>query len=129
MHCLPRTLCHGMLLLYFVVVLQVQFVLVSLHATQYYFMDTCDYQFPIIIHLIWMYGTFFFMLFSNFWVQAYVKGKRLPKQDSKRRLNGGATAHANGKHSENGAIGHKSDSSSSSQGENGSAQLSKMKKA
>uniref|UniRef100_A0A3P9HWG2 Elongation of very long chain fatty acids protein 1 n=1 Tax=Oryzias latipes TaxID=8090 RepID=A0A3P9HWG2_ORYLA len=59
----------------------IQFVLVSLHATQYYFMDSCGYQFPTIIHLVWMYGTFFFILFSNFWVQAYVKGKRLPKQD------------------------------------------------
>ena len=105
-------------------------MLVSLHATQYYFMDTCDYQFPLVIHLIWVYGTFFFVLFSNFWIQAYVKGKRLPKQDLKRSLNGGH-AHANGKHSENGtsnghAIGNKSDSS---QNENGSSLLSKMKKA
>uniref|UniRef100_A0A3B4TVT3 Elongation of very long chain fatty acids protein n=1 Tax=Seriola dumerili TaxID=41447 RepID=A0A3B4TVT3_SERDU len=46
-------------------------------ATQYYFMDSCDYQFPMILHLIWMYGTFFLLLFSNFWIQAYVKGKRL----------------------------------------------------
>ena len=105
-------------------------MLVSLHATQYYFMDTCDYQFPMVIHLIWVYGTFFFVLFSNFWIQAYVKGKRLPKQDLKRSLNGGH-AHTNGKHSENGtsnghAISKKSDSS---QNENGSSILSKMKKA
>ena len=113
---------------------QVQFVLVSLHATQYYFMDTCDYQFPLVIHLIWVYGTFFFVLFSNFWIQAYVKGKRLPKQDLKRSLNGGGHhAHANSKRSENGssssnghAISNKSDSS---QNENGSSLLSKMKKA
>uniref|UniRef100_A0A3Q2R328 Elongation of very long chain fatty acids protein 1 n=2 Tax=Fundulus heteroclitus TaxID=8078 RepID=A0A3Q2R328_FUNHE len=80
-----------------------QFVLVSLHATQYYFMDSCDYQFPTIIHLIWMYGTFFFILFSNFWVQAYVKGKRLPKQDVQQQKNG-AVAHANGKRRENGKV-------------------------
>merc|ERR1712002_772437 len=78
-----------------------QFVLVSLHATQYYFMDSCDYQFPMIIHLIWMYGTFFFVLFSNFWIQAYVKGKRLPKQDVKQCPNGTAV-YTNGKHHENG---------------------------
>ncbi|MEQ2158103.1 hypothetical protein GOODEAATRI_008760 [Goodea atripinnis] len=81
----------------------IQFVLVSLHATQYYFMDSCDYQFPTIIHLIWMYGTFFFILFSNFWVQAYVKGKRLPKQDIKQHKNG-AVAYSNGKHHENGKV-------------------------
>ncbi|KAJ3599005.1 hypothetical protein NHX12_032968 [Muraenolepis orangiensis] len=102
-----------------------QFVLVSLHATQYYFLDSCDYQFPIIIHLIWVYGTFFFVLFSNFWVQAYVKGKRLPKQAPKGSLNGTL------KHSENGASNgsacHVVDSPQS--GENGSSHLGKMKKA
>ncbi|MBN3293599.1 ELOV1 protein, partial [Polypterus senegalus] len=78
----------------------VQFVLVSLHATQYYFMDKCDYQFPLFIHLVWMYGTFFFVLFSNFWYQAYTKGKRLPKiQEKDGRQKGVIT---NGKHVENG---------------------------
>lgn len=57
----------------------IQFVLVSIHISQYYFMSSCDYQYPIFIHLIWIYGTVFFMLFSNFWYQAYTKGKRLPK--------------------------------------------------
>lgn len=75
----------------------IQFVLVSLHATQYYFMNSCDYQFPVILHLIWMYGTFFFVLFSNFWFQAYIKGKRLPKQ-----CQNGTAVHTNGKHHENG---------------------------
>ncbi|CAL8307759.1 unnamed protein product [Lota lota] len=110
----------------------VQFVLVSLHATQYYFMDSCDYQFPVVIHLIWVYGTFFFILFSNFWIQAYVKGKRLPKQDLKRSLNG-SNVRAKGKHNENGTsngVGHViSNKSDSSQNENGSSLLSKMKKA
>lgn len=73
-----------------------QFVLVSLHATQWYFMDSCGYQFPVIIHLVWMYGTLFFVLFSNFWIQAYVKGKRLPKQAIK--LQNGSAVHTNGKH-------------------------------
>ncbi|KAK7888910.1 hypothetical protein WMY93_024470 [Mugilogobius chulae] len=81
-----------------------QFVLVSLHATQWYFMDSCGYQFPIIIHLIWMYGTFFFVLFSNFWIQAYVKGKRLPKQAMKAQ--NGTTVHSNGKYHENGTKHH-----------------------
>ncbi|TNN69244.1 Elongation of very long chain fatty acids protein 1 [Liparis tanakae] len=103
-----------------------QFVLVSLHATQYYFMDSCDYQFPMILHLIWMYGTFFFVLFSNFWMQAYVKGKRLPKQDSKPSQNGTAVA-ANGKHHENG-VEHAA-TNGSARHENGGAHASKMKKA
>lgn len=101
-----------------------QFVLVSLHATQYYFMERCDYQFPIIIHLVWMYGTFFFVLFSNFWVQAYVKGKRLPKQEVQPPKNG-ATALTNGKHHENG-ISYKN---GSAHHENGSTHNGKMKKA
>lgn len=57
----------------------IQFVLVSLHISQYYFMPSCNYQYPIIIHLIWMYGTIFFILFSNFWYHSYTKGKRLPR--------------------------------------------------
>ncbi|XP_005083929.2 elongation of very long chain fatty acids protein 1 isoform X1 [Mesocricetus auratus] len=57
----------------------IQFVLVSLHISQYYFMPSCNYQYPIIIHLIWMYGTIFFVLFSNFWYHSYTKGKRLPR--------------------------------------------------
>ena len=31
----------------------IQFVLVSLHISQYYFMPSCNYQYPIIIHLIY----------------------------------------------------------------------------
>nr|WMZ00126.1 elongation of very long chain fatty acids protein 1a [Plecoglossus altivelis] len=88
-----------------------QFVLVSLHITQYYFMEKCDYQVPLFIHLIWIYGTFFFILFSNFWVQAYVRGKRLPitaegetKQNS--FTNGGVMHIPNGKQQENGTRHH-----------------------
>lgn len=58
---------------------QIQFVLVSLHISQYYFLPRCNYQYPVIIHLIWMYGTIFFVLFSNFWYHSYTKGKRLPR--------------------------------------------------
>ncbi|KAI5139764.1 Elongation Of Very Long Chain Fatty Acids Protein 1 [Manis pentadactyla] len=57
----------------------IQFVLVSLHISQYYFMASCNYQYPVIIHLVWMYGTIFFLLFSNFWYHSYTKGKRLPR--------------------------------------------------
>lgn len=78
----------------------VQFVIVSLHATQYYFMSHCNYQFPLFIHLIWMYGTFFFILFSNFWYQAYTKGKRLPKGYKKEDK----TVLENDKHIENGVL-------------------------
>ncbi|XP_063795402.1 very long chain fatty acid elongase 1 [Pseudophryne corroboree] len=71
----------------------IQFVLVSIHITQYYFMPSCGYQFPIFIHLIWIYGTVFFILFSNFWYQAYTKGRRLPKASA---VSNGAV-HQNGK--------------------------------
>ncbi|WP_289465507.1 hypothetical protein, partial [Klebsiella pneumoniae] len=106
----------------------------------YYFMESCDYQFPMILHLIWIYGTFFFVIFSNFWIQAYVKGKRLPKQDIKQRQNGTAVyttdkCHENGKHHENGTsngINHgaaNSTSNGSAHHDNGSTHMGKMKKA
>lgn len=84
-----------------------QFVLVSIHISQYYFMEKCDYQVPLWIHLIWMYGVFFFLLFSNFWIQAYIKGKRLPTTEDKPKQNGSASEPiavvSNGKHLENGS--------------------------
>nr|XP_046263278.1 elongation of very long chain fatty acids protein 1a [Scatophagus argus] len=87
-----------------------QFVLVSIHISQYYFMDKCEYQVPLWIHLIWMYGVFFFLLFSNFWLQAYIKGKRLPVTDDKPKQNGSTSEPvrvvANGKHVENGNVHH-----------------------
>lgn len=89
-------------------------------------MDTCDYQFPFIVHLIWMYGTFFFVLFSNFWVQAYVKGKRLPKQDIK-QLQNGIDAHRNGRQQENGI--NPEPLNDYNPQENGDLQTEKMKKA
>ncbi|XP_048458174.1 elongation of very long chain fatty acids protein 1 isoform X2 [Rhincodon typus] len=86
----------------------VQFVVVSLHVTQYYFMDHCDYQFPIFIHLVWMYGTFFFILFSNFWYQAYTRGRRLPKgreEKQKAAMKNGRLVAENGRHLlENGEV-------------------------
>ncbi|XP_051985371.1 elongation of very long chain fatty acids protein 1-like [Xyrauchen texanus] len=88
----------------------IQFVLVSVHISQYYFMEKCDYQVPIFIHLIWIYGTLFFILFSNFWIQAYIKGKRLPvSSEDKPKQNGITTVIelapvANGKHLENGTV-------------------------
>ncbi|XP_067310120.1 elongation of very long chain fatty acids protein 1a [Pseudorasbora parva] len=87
-----------------------QFVLVVAHISQYYFMEKCEYQVPLFIHLILMYGTFFFILFSNFWIQAYVKGKRLPvSNEDKLKQNGITTVIepvvvANGKHLENGTV-------------------------
>ncbi|XP_071376895.1 elongation of very long chain fatty acids protein 1a [Centroberyx affinis] len=88
----------------------IQFVLVSVHISQYYFMEKCDYQVPVWIHLIWIYGTFFFLLFSNFWVQAYIKGKRPPVTEDKPKHNGVTndyvTMVTNGKQLENGVAHH-----------------------
>ncbi|XP_030630326.1 elongation of very long chain fatty acids protein 1a [Chanos chanos] len=86
-----------------------QFVLVSIHISQYYFMEKCDYQVPIFIHLIWMYGMFFFVLFSHFWIQAYTKGNRLPVSHvEKPKQNGFTNGHAvsvpNGTYLENGNV-------------------------
>ncbi|XP_054888638.1 elongation of very long chain fatty acids protein 1a [Poeciliopsis prolifica] len=82
----------------------IQFILISIHISQYYFMKKCDYQMPLWIHLIWMYGIFFFLLFSNFWVQAYIKGNRLPVADCKPNQNGSTNGHVvmNGKPHTNG---------------------------
>lgn len=73
----------------------IQFVLVSLHISQYYFMPSCNYQYPVIIHLIWMYGTIFFMLFSNFWYHSYTKGKRLPRSVQQNGVPGTTKVKAN----------------------------------
>ncbi|XP_066512112.1 very long chain fatty acid elongase 1-like [Hoplias malabaricus] len=86
-----------------------QFIVVSVHISQYYFMEKCDYQVPIFIHLIWIYGMFFFVLFSNFWIQAYVKGKRLPVSNEEKAkqngfTNGEVVVVANGKSLENGSV-------------------------
>ncbi|XP_010167959.1 elongation of very long chain fatty acids protein 1 isoform X2 [Antrostomus carolinensis] len=73
-----------------------QFVIVSVHISQYYFMPSCQYQFPIFIHLIWIYGTIFFILFSNFWYQSYTKGKRLPRVAQQTAQHNGSSIHENG---------------------------------
>ncbi|OXB50789.1 hypothetical protein ASZ78_009163 [Callipepla squamata] len=73
-----------------------QFVIVSIHISQYYFMPSCQYQFPIFIHLIWIYGTIFFILFSNFWYQSYTKGKRLPRVAPQAAQHNGSSIHENG---------------------------------
>ncbi|KAJ7410097.1 elongation of very long chain fatty acids protein 1 isoform X1 [Willisornis vidua] len=73
-----------------------QFVIVSIHISQYYFMPNCQYQFPIFIHLIWIYGTIFFILFSNFWYQSYTKGKRLPRVAQQAAQHNGSSIHENG---------------------------------
>ncbi len=84
---------------------QIQFVLLTVHISQYYFMEKCEFQVPIFIHLIFLYGIFFFILFSNFWIQAYINGKRLPvSTEDKPKKKGIITVIepvvvANGKHS------------------------------
>ncbi|XP_034026403.1 elongation of very long chain fatty acids protein 7a [Thalassophryne amazonica] len=57
----------------------IQFVMVTSHISQYFFLNDCPYQFPIFIYIIALYGLIFLFLFLNFWYHAYTKGKRLPK--------------------------------------------------
>nr|WAH70729.1 ELOVL fatty acid elongase 7a [Eleutheronema tetradactylum] len=57
----------------------IQFVMVTIHISQYFFMKDCPYQFPIFVYIIGLYGVIFMFLFLNFWYHAYTKGKRLPK--------------------------------------------------
>ena len=73
----------------------IQFVLVWLPISQYYFMPSCNYRYPVIMHLIWMYGTIFFGLFSNFWYHSYTKGKWLPCAVQQNRASGIAKVKAN----------------------------------
>ncbi|XP_068594700.1 elongation of very long chain fatty acids protein 7a isoform X2 [Brachionichthys hirsutus] len=57
----------------------IQFVLVTSHISQYFFINDCYYQYPVFIYVISLYGLIFLFLFLNFWYHAYTKGKRLPK--------------------------------------------------
>uniref|UniRef100_A0A3P8S2C0 Elongation of very long chain fatty acids protein n=1 Tax=Amphiprion percula TaxID=161767 RepID=A0A3P8S2C0_AMPPE len=57
----------------------IQFVMVTSHICQYFFIKDCPYQFPIFVYIIGLYGLIFLFLFLNFWYHAYTKGKRLPK--------------------------------------------------
>ncbi|KAL6459142.1 hypothetical protein MHYP_G00326140 [Metynnis hypsauchen] len=56
-----------------------QFVIVTCHIGQYFFMKDCPYPYPVFIYIIAVYGVVFLLLFLNFWYHAYTKGKRLPK--------------------------------------------------
>ncbi|XP_043102959.1 elongation of very long chain fatty acids protein 7a [Puntigrus tetrazona] len=57
----------------------IQFVIITLHISQYFFMKDCPYLYPVFIYVIALYGIIFLLLFLNFWYHAYTKGKRLPK--------------------------------------------------
>ncbi|XP_059359940.1 elongation of very long chain fatty acids protein 7-like [Carassius carassius] len=57
----------------------IQFVIITLHISQYFFMKDCPYSYPVFIYIIALYGIIFLLLFLNFWYHAYTKGKRLPK--------------------------------------------------
>ncbi|XP_036014092.1 very long chain fatty acid elongase 7 isoform X1 [Mus musculus] len=57
----------------------VQFVLVTIHIGQIFFMEDCNYQYPVFLYIIMSYGCIFLLLFLHFWYRAYTKGQRLPK--------------------------------------------------
>ncbi|XP_068127921.1 very long chain fatty acid elongase 7 [Hyperolius riggenbachi] len=90
-----------------------QFVMVTIHIGQFFFMKDCPYQFPVFLYVIWSYGVIFLILFLNFWFHAYIKGQRLPKQhqNGKAHQNGkvheNGTAHQNGNTLQNGYMKNK----------------------
>uniref|UniRef100_A0A8C0IL69 Elongation of very long chain fatty acids protein n=1 Tax=Chelonoidis abingdonii TaxID=106734 RepID=A0A8C0IL69_CHEAB len=57
----------------------VQFLMVTVHIGQIYFMDDCPYPYPVFIFIIWLYGSMFLILFLHFWYHAYTRGQRPPK--------------------------------------------------
>lgn len=57
----------------------VQFLIVTIHISQFFFMEDCKYQFPVFLYIIMSYGCIFLLLFLHFWYRAYTKGQRLPK--------------------------------------------------
>lgn len=69
-----------------------QFIMVTFHIGQFFFLKDCPYQYPVFLYIILLYGVIFLVLFLNFWFHAYVKGQRLPK------------AHQNGKAFQNGHV-------------------------
>lgn len=79
----------------------VQFVMVTIHIGQFFFMKDCPYQFPVFLYVIGLYGMMFLVLFLNFWYHAYTKGKRLPMV----LQNGKAYHKVNGVHQANGFVG------------------------
>lgn len=57
----------------------VQFIIVTIHIGQFFFMEDCKYQFPVFLYIIMIYTCIFLLLFLHFWYCAYTKGQRLPK--------------------------------------------------
>ncbi|XP_020043292.1 very long chain fatty acid elongase 7 isoform X1 [Castor canadensis] len=57
----------------------IQFVIVTIHIGQIFFMEDCKYQYPVFLYIIMSYGCIFLLLFLHFWYRAYTKGQRLPK--------------------------------------------------
>lgn len=57
----------------------VQFLIITIHISQYFFIEDCKYQFPVFVYIIMSYGCIFLLLFLHFWYRAYTKGQRLPK--------------------------------------------------
>uniref|UniRef100_A0A4W3KHL5 Elongation of very long chain fatty acids protein n=1 Tax=Callorhinchus milii TaxID=7868 RepID=A0A4W3KHL5_CALMI len=63
----------------------IQFVTITVHIGQFFFMKNCQYQYPVFLYIIWLYGVVFMILFLNFWYHAYTKGQRLPKDMTKKQ--------------------------------------------
>ncbi|XP_057377789.1 elongation of very long chain fatty acids protein 7-like [Daphnia carinata] len=77
----------------------VQFVMVFLHSAQLFFID-CNYP-KILAYAMCFNALMFLSLFSNFYIQAYIKRRRLPaikkEDDAKAAVTNGKANVANGK--------------------------------
>ncbi|KAG5199128.1 hypothetical protein JEQ12_006828 [Ovis aries] len=55
----------------------IQFVLITIHVGQFFFMEDCKYQFPVFVYIIMSYGCIFLVLFLHFWYRAYTQGLKI----------------------------------------------------
>uniref|UniRef100_A0A6I8SJT3 Elongation of very long chain fatty acids protein n=1 Tax=Xenopus tropicalis TaxID=8364 RepID=A0A6I8SJT3_XENTR len=84
-----------------------QFLMVTFHIGQFFFMENCPYQYPIFLYVIWLYGFVFLLLFLNFWFHAYTKGQRLPKNLQNGHCKNNNQENAQCKNQRNGALKNK----------------------
>ncbi|XP_076140238.1 very long chain fatty acid elongase 7-like [Alosa pseudoharengus] len=53
-----------------------QFVMVIIHLSQFFFIEDCRFQVPLIVYILYLLEFIFLGLFLDFYYHAYMKGKR-----------------------------------------------------